>query len=423
MLGLKEISLKIIIAETIIFLLMILAFGIYKNPSDPLFIKSNYGYLFYILLLIIFTLYYGFFAGAITLFAIVLVALFFYKEFPVYYYLQLFLFMLVSVEFHYYWSGKVEKSEERFKYADEKLRDLARELMLLKISHDQLEKQYILKPISIREVIFQIKQRILAGVKEDEVFDMLMNLLVQSFNIEKAALIYVDFGKIEAKMISSTHSDFNVEIEDPLVLKAIEDKSISYISKIEKESKYYAVIPVFISEDKVYLFLIEKIGFLSLNIDTLLMINLFIYYIVSEKLILEKVRGIAKKLNMFDLDFIKELFRLSEIRDNVGIESSLVVFQIRELVENESIKMLIRENLRGLDLMDSFFVKEKNLLVIPILLPFTPVSGAKFFSKRMSNILVENFSLSFFEKNVKVKIESVNTNPAKNLLSILETIK
>ncbi|MBX0310599.1 MAG: PelD GGDEF domain-containing protein, partial [Sulfurihydrogenibium sp.] len=356
------------------------------------FIESKFGYLFYLLPLLVFTLYYGLVAGIISFFIIVLMAFFFYKEFPTVYILWLFLFVLVASEFNYYWSENVKKAEEKFKYTSEKLRDLARELMLLKISHDQLEKQYIIKPISIREVIYQIKQKIISNFEEKEIFNMLMSLLVQSFNIEKAALVYVDLEKNNFKIISSTHDDFDFDIKDVLVSKAIEDRSISYLSKIEEESKYYAVIPVFISETQVYLFVIEEIGFLSLNIDTLLTIDLFIYYVISEKLILEKIKDIIKQFYMFDIDFIKEIYRMSEIKKNLGIESSLVIFQIKESIEDENIKNLLRNNLRGLDIMDSLFIQEDNLLIIPILLPFTPISGANSFVERVKNILVENLS-------------------------------
>ena len=420
---LKELNLKILIAEIFIFTLALLFIGMYTNPSDPLFIESKFGYLFYLLPLLVFTLYYGLFAGIISFFIIVLIAFFFYKEFPTVYILWLFLFVLVASEFNYYWSENVKKSEDKFKYADGKLRDLARELMLLKISHDQLEKQYIIKPISIREVIYQIKQKIISNFEEEEISNMLMNLLIQSFNIERAALVYVDLEKNNFKIISSTHDDFDFNIKDVLVSKAIEDRSISYLSKIEEESKYYAAIPVFISETQVYLFIIEEIGFLSLNMDTLLMINLFIYYVISEKITLEKIKDIVKNFDMFDIDFIKELYKMSEIKKNLGIESSLVIFQIKGSIEDENIKNLLRNNLRGLDIMDSLFLQEDNLLIIPILLPFTPISGANSFVERVKNILVENLSLSFFEKNIKLKIEPVDINPAKNLQSILETIK
>jgi hypothetical protein len=194
---LRELNLKILIAEIFIFTLVLLFIGMYTNPSDPLFIESKFGYLFYLLPLLVFTLYYGLVAGIISFFTVVLMAFFFYKEFPTVYILWLFLFVLVASEFNYYWSENVKKVEDKFKYADGKLRDLARELMLLKISHDQLEKQYIIKPISIREVIYQIKQKIISksNFEENEIFNMLMNLLIQSFNIEKAALVYVDLKK------------------------------------------------------------------------------------------------------------------------------------------------------------------------------------------------------------------------------------
>jgi len=85
--------------------------------------------------------------------------------------------------------------------------------MLLKISHDQLEKQYIIKPISIREIIYQIKQKIISNFEEKEIFNMLMNLLLQSFNIEKAAFVYIDLEKNNFKIISFTHDDFDFNIE------------------------------------------------------------------------------------------------------------------------------------------------------------------------------------------------------------------
>jgi hypothetical protein len=114
---------------------------------------------------------------------------------------------------------------------------------------------------------------------------------------------------------------------------------------------------------------------------------------------------------------------MSEIKKNLGIESSLVIFQIKVSVKDEYIINLLRSNLRELDIMDSLFIQEDNLLIIATLLPFTPISGANSFVERVKNILVENLSLSFFEKNIKLKIEAVNINPAKNLLSILEIIK
>jgi hypothetical protein len=420
---LKELNLKILIAEIFIFTLALLFIGMYTNPSDPLFIESKFDYLFYLLPLLVFTLYYGLTAGIISFFIIVLMAFFFYKEFPTVHILWLFLFVLVTSEFNYYWSENVKKAEEKFRYTNEKLRDLARELMLLKISHNQLEKQYIIKPISIRGVIYQIKQKTISNFEEKEIFSMLMNLLIHSFNIEKAALVYVDLEKNNFKIISSTHDDFDFNIKDVLVSKAIEDKSISYLSKIEEESKYYAAIPVSISETQVYLFIIKEIGFLSLNMDTLLTINVFLYYVISEKLTLEKIKDIVKQFNMFDIDFIKELCRMSEIKKNLGIESSLVIFQIKGSIENENIKNLLRDNLRGLDIMDSLFIQEENFLIIPILLPFTPISGANSFVGRVKNVLVENLSLYFFEKNIKLKIEVVDVNPARNLLSVLEIIK
>jgi uncharacterized protein (DUF342 family) len=69
---------------------------------------------------------------------------------------------LVASEFNYYWKEHLRKIEEKLKYAEDKLKDLSKDLMLLKLSHDQLEKQYIVKPVSIRSIIQEFKNRFIS---------------------------------------------------------------------------------------------------------------------------------------------------------------------------------------------------------------------------------------------------------------------
>ncbi|MGC9006724.1 MAG: PelD GGDEF domain-containing protein [Sulfurihydrogenibium sp.] len=400
---LSGLSLKILLAEVFIFSSILFAVGIYTNPSDPLFLESKYGYLFYLLPILVLSLYYGLTAGVLMLSVIFIFMFLYYKDIMVSYFLWMMLFTLVASEFNYYWSQNLKKAEEKLKYTEDKLRDLSRDLMLLKLSHDQLEKQYIVKPVSIRALIQEFRDRFINNPDEKMSLEFLFSLVLKLYNVESAAIVYYSLEKDDFKTLITNSSNFKVNSENILIRKAIEDNMITYISQIDEKSEYLAVIPVKKDED-FYLFVIEEMNFLYLNIDTLLTINILMYYIIKESEILIKIRELSIKLKDYSLDFLKEVYRMKEIFDKFGIETSLVFFYIK--TENRDFIEFIRVNLRGLDVMD---VLEKDFgnFVIPILLPFTPYSGAKSFVERISKKIIDTYSIEFLEQNVRYKIFSL----------------
>jgi hypothetical protein len=198
----------------------------------------------------------------------------------------------------------------------------------------------------------------------------------------------------------TNNNDFKFNPDSILIRRAIEDNMITYISQIDEKSEYLAVIPVKKDED-FYLFVIEEMNFLYLNIDTLLTINILMYYIIKESEILIKIRELSIKLKDYSLDFLKEVYRMKEIFDKFGIETSLVFFYIK--TENRDFIEFIRVNLRGLDVMDTL-EKDIGNFVIPILLPFTSYIGAKSFVERISKRIIDTYSIEFLEQNVRYKI-------------------
>ncbi|MGC9188050.1 MAG: hypothetical protein ACP5F0_02010 [Sulfurihydrogenibium sp.] len=51
--------------------------------------------------------------------------------------------------------------------------------------------------------------------------------------------------------------------------------------------------------------------------------------------------------------------------------------------------------------------KDFGNFVIPVLLPFTPYSGAKSFVERISKKIIDTYSIEFLEQNVRYKIFSL----------------
>lgn len=407
-------SLKILLAEIILFFVVLVGIGAYTNPNDPLFINSQYGYLFYLLPILVLTLYYGLTAGVVILILIFVVMMFYYKEFYLNYFLWMFLFTLVASEFNHYWSQNLMKAEEKFKFTYDKLRDLARELMLLKISHDQLERQYIIKPISIRSVILDLREKMLTSKKEKEPLEFLLKLVSTTQNIYDAAIVTYSAEKNNFEIVVSTNEDFKIYTDDILIRKAIEDDAITYISQIEEYSEYLAVIPVK-EENLYYLFIIKDMNFLSLNLDTLLMINLFMFYILKKEDILKNIKEIVLSFKEFNVDFIKEVYRMYQMYKNFNVESTIVTFYVR--TDDQNFPLFLKTKLRGLDVMDILKI-DKGVFILPILLPFTPFSGAQSFVRRITQMIREVYSEKFLEENIKYKIELVDKDIKDILIEI-----
>ncbi|MEJ5172889.1 MAG: PelD GGDEF domain-containing protein [Hydrogenothermaceae bacterium] len=402
----REVNLKFIVVEIVLFITVIYLIGYFLNKSDPLFFNSKLSFLLHLLPISILTLFYGIFAGLLYFIAFSGSAILIYGKVDYEYLLSLLLFLLIFSEFWFYWDKRIKEAEERFKYADDKLRDTARTLFLTKLSHDMLERFYITKPVSLRKVIFDLKRGILEHGNREEILKKLFLIITSNFSVEKGGIFYVD-EDLKLKFIAGNTDIKEPNRKDPLIDSAITSKVLTYISNFtEEKSDYLAVVPILEGDNVKYLLTIEKMPFLNFNMDNLLSINLVADYVILSVEDLVNVKDIYKKFKEFDIDFIKELNRMFTLNKKFGIDSTVIYIYVKGL--NETIYDLIISNIRGLDMAIKLDFKAKNFQGIALLLPFTDIYGANLFIKRIKNILIERYSAEYPEKNVKYKLYKIN---------------
>ncbi|RMH79967.1 MAG: hypothetical protein D6674_05965 [Acidobacteria bacterium] len=412
--SLKGLNLIILVLEAIILPLLVFGISFYLNPNDPFMVALPYGMLYFLIPLTVLTLHYGFVAAVIFLAVNAILLTVLYDVFPTTYFLWLVLFALIMSEFNYYWTRKIRSAEEKNRYAEGKLRDVAREYMLLKLSHDQIEKQYIVKPVSIRGVVQDIRMLIQKD-KREELFGNLLALINQLYNIESSAIVEYNMITNDFNVLATSDKDIKINEEDLLIKRAIEEETITYISQLENgSSDYLAVIPVK-QEDIYHLFLIQKMDFLNFNLDTLLGVNLLLYYTLIEEPLIKKANYLIESFPKLDINFLKELLRTYEIQRNIGVESSMIVLYVEG--GDENFADMLRYNLRGLDLLD-YTLQDKKLIIF-MLLPFTSLSGAKGLVERIKHKVVETFSASFWENKVRFRLIPIDKDPKELLSSIV----
>ncbi|WP_457642052.1 PelD GGDEF domain-containing protein [Persephonella sp.] len=407
-----------ILFESFFLSVLFVLFGFVWNNDDPLFLYIEENITFYVFVITLLTLYYGLVAGIISMLAFGLSAYFLYKKFPYETFFWYLLLTFIFGEFHYYWNRKKERLEEENSFLKEKIEELGKNFFMLKISHDQIEKNYVLKPLSIRSVLKEIRSMI--ANKDEKLFKNFLMLIVRFTNVDGAAL-YI-FENDDYKKVAHIGKDVELKKNDPLVQQALEDQTVTYVSvnRLSEDitSEYLAVIPaVDINGNVRGLLLITDMPFLSLNKDNLLTINVFLTYLFDEFYLAKEMEDVVKKFPNIHISFIKELDKLIHLKRKFGIESSVIVFYMFKEDFMDAVFIEIEKGLRGFDISSRCYEEEKMKLIV--LLPFTSDVGAIEFINRVERKIQEIFGEGTKEKVIH-RIITVGKEPVD---IILEKVK
>ncbi len=396
----------IILLEVLLFSLIFILIGFGLKKQDPLFLKAPYSPM--LILSLVFSLYYGFVGGVVFLLFASIVSLIVYKNFPIESLLFNSLFVLIASEFRYYWNRRIKAIESEAEYLQEYAESLRKELFVLKISHKQLEYNYIMRPYSIRNMIKELRERLLIEKNESSIMHFFLTILMQHFQVYSAGVFRVE--KDNALLIASIGNGFSeLDMEDEMVKQALEwgephyipPKALSDLSSL----KYLAVVVV-PSGDKKYLLVIRDMLFVNLNEEFLYYAKLLMEYIVEDIEISKGMTVDEGLLPYCGFEFFKELYKTAKMREKLGVKSSIVFFKAKELSENKLSD--IELSIRALDMVCVVNLKQQVFLIF--LLPFTPAFNAKNFVNRMSQ------KFPFLEV---VKLEEVEESKLKTLSEVI----
>ena len=400
-----NVNIKILIVEVLFFYVILFIVGYFLNQKYILGIKPIS---FLLVFLAVITLYYGIIGGLLSLAVSFLPILFFYKNaFPVSLFLWNLLMILIFSEFNVYWNRQIKKNQEENRYYRSKFDELRKNFFFLKLSHEQIEKSYVVKPVSIRNIVQKIKETFI--LEDGRHYDELIKLISNLFSIEKCSL-YLKTGGAFREAVNIGDS-INFNSDDPLIKKVLEEKTASYMPVLlvnkGNVSQYLAVIPVVIENDIKAIFLIESIPFVSYSKENMMLIDLFLNYSFEDMELLNSIKyEIKEYINSFDVDFLKEVFKLSKIWEKFKIESIIIAYFIKDKDNEDNFLNFIEGMIRSLDMV--CFVKDKGVFLT--LLPFTNNAGGKSFSIRLNNSILSRFGKTFLDDKIYQKTYVLKNN-------------
>jgi hypothetical protein len=350
--------------------------GYIIDPHDPALIYSGLAYITFVMSII--TLFHGISNGLFAVFGLAAVMKFFYPVFPTEAFLNEVVFVLVFGEFHYYWNRKIIQNKTKNSYLGTKLDELSNAFYMLKISHDQLEKNYVFKPMSLRNSIRLIKE---AYVDKKDYFKNFLLILQKSFNVTKAELYAVEKERLYSVYDQERLNE--IKISDPMIETALLKKRPIYVSskEVKNNSRYLAVIPA-VSQDKVKgLLLIEKMPFLSFNKDVLISISILVTYFLEELGKWDIIRQAGQKNTLVNDEFYFELMRLNKIYTEYDVNSALLILKTKDRLFAHMLLEKTQENLRSLDMVSAH--ASDGYEVLGILFPFADQASAQGFLDRL----------------------------------------
>lgn len=388
--------------ETILIPGLLMGLGFYFNPLDPLLVHQNFPWMWFGPVLIALRYNYKYALGAT---AALLLGVFYTLHFPGFswndYWLWLLGGLLLTVlcnSLQAKYAKQQNKYLEQLDYLNEKTGILSRDNQVLRLSHEYLEQSLIVKPITLRSALVEIRKLLESNpaVFPQEAASALLQLLAYYASLEKAGLYLMSNNQVQAEPIAWIGTRENLRVDDVFVRLCISRQKTSYITleglQTDKTSHYAAVVPLLTFNNQLLgLLAVTEITFLSLHQETLKTLTILLAYYADRLWTSQQNNQIKLNYSEMSSDFIDELARCLHLWSDIEVDSAIVEFTIHANSQINNIVFEIEAQRRGIDciwLQD--LEKGKRIFVLmPLAMPAV-VAG---YFERIKALLANKFQI------------------------------
>ncbi len=356
--------------------------------SDEIAIRLDSYHDIALLFLALITLYNGTLYGVISLAIVTFSIYFFTLEFDLNTFLEYLVFVLLFGEFHYHFKKRGVQDHEEKNYLKAKFRELSNAFYALKVSHDQLEKGYLLKPVTLRSLILELSK----NLESATVYEKLFDTFTEAFSLKSALYCELEKERTLRRAIPLGESRFVFDPEHPMFAQAMAEKRPLFLSEEEiemlQDEPILAVLPVLDIQNRLQaLFVIEEMDFLEFHMDNILKIEILLEYLVQERYYNRHKVQASHHLPLHDIDarFQLEIDRLYTMYQRFGIHSVMVTVYTEDPAIALTLENFKAKKMRLLDQVDVH--KSGTRYFFIFLLPLERVSGAISFKQRIENEL------------------------------------
>lgn len=334
--------------------------------------------------------------------------------FPRLFFLGGMLLVLLAGQFGDVWGTRLARARAVNRYLDERLAALTKNHYLLRISHSRLENDLLARPTTLRDTLSQLRgvtqeesaqgNTVLAGAQA------MLQVVAQACQLEAAALYPSDGASVEADAVARIGTEFGFDADDALVRHCLETRQLAHLRsdglQHDAQTRYVAVAPVLAGADKLIgVLVVERMPFLALTYETLQMLMVLLGYYADGVDHARATQAIQSALPGCPFPFALDYARLSRLRRDTGIESSVValVFDVDE-ARDALYEQVIRSR-RALDV--AWPLANPNHRALLTLMPLSDAQAVSAYLVRIEDMLRAQFGTDFEASKVGVYTLSV----------------
>jgi hypothetical protein len=342
--------------ETVLITLLAAALAYATSPADPFLLERDFPWLLFAPVLL--ALRYGVLPGLVS--TAILAALWALEreaglvppEPPTLHFAGALLLTLVCGEFAGLWEARVGRAETSLRYVREKLDRLTRQHYLLLTSHQRLEQDQLVRPVTLRAALARIRR--LATERGGAA--ALAALLAQVCQLEAAGLYAFEGGVPQVRPLASIGPAQPLDTADAMVRHCLEHRAISHVQAgdlaVAQGQRYVLVAPVAASDGRlVALLAVEQMAFLALQEETLSTLGVLLGYYADALQVSRAARVMQRALPACPLELADELVRVHRMRVEHQVPSTLLLLRFGGHPDSAAFAAFIRRQVRDLDMI------------------------------------------------------------------------
>lgn len=425
-----------VLSETTLFIGGALALSAWLSPRDPFGLASQFPWLWIVPALL--ALRYGTVDGILG--TCLLLAAWFAlpwltgvarpAEFPQPYFLGGLVLVLICGQFADIWNDRYSRLRAANSYLDERLAALTRSHYLLRLSHERIEQELLVRPVTLRDLLAELRTiesaANLIPASALARCDALLRLLSQSCELEDAAIHRIQENRIETRPLASTGDPQPLLHDDPLLTLAESSGDLAHVQTTQTtpyEGGYLVCAPIAAAGgDRLGMLVVRSLPFFALNLENLRLVTVLLGYYADGLRQHEVIQPVLARHVDCPPEFALEMMRLHRLRRSARVISTLVAFTFETGENGDSACEQVRRMRRSLDLLWTIDTPSRHVIVM--LLPLSGVPALEGFLLRIENGLRQQLQTDFSDARVGVHSAMLDEgDPVRTLDDLLARCK
>ncbi|WP_248795831.1 PelD GGDEF domain-containing protein [Pseudomonas sp. MWU13-2105] len=394
--------------ETFLVTALVIGFGLWLTPEDPLQVHG--GFPWSLLAPLLLGVRYGFVRGLIS--ASLLVATFFvlrqsglpgYAQIAPSYIVGVLVCGMLVGEVRDLWERRLLRLQMANEYRQYRLDDFTRAHQILRVSHDRLEQRLAGSDQSLRSSLLGLRERLRAAPNGEDSLSLLaepvLTLLGQYGSLRVAGLYRLEQPRNAAPsltLLAATGVMGPLDSQDLLVKLCLERGELVSVREELIDaggqatvSSLQACIPLVDTEGRMLAILaVRQMPFFAFQERTLSLLALLAGHIAD---LLDHDPQVVQLADADAQHFTRQLKRSLVDVERHGLSGYLYAFELTR--SNDELARLFERSQRGLDLHLTLANNRGHALLL-VLLPLTSAEGAQGYLMRLGKLIHEHFGMS-----------------------------